>query len=196
MDQRPPRILLLDDEADIVEQCAFALKKQYLVVKTNSYFEALSFLDAGRDMIDLVICDYKMPGMNGVEFVDRLRALRIQTPVVLCTGVPLDEIGMKSKKFLKVLQKPFGAEDLRQVVLSSLSSARSESDLYKKFSGGAAAHLRLSLNELEKYLSLNGLPDPAAVGPEEALKLFGQGPSFHVFMAWHHLHSFCVKIPT
>ncbi|MGZ3654633.1 MAG: response regulator [Bdellovibrionota bacterium] len=193
--QRPARILLLDDEADVVEQCALALKKQYLIVKTNSCFEAIAFMDAGREMIDLVICDYHMPGMNGVEFVDQIRKLKIRTPVVLCTGVTGDQLDLGQEKFTKVLRKPFGVSELREVVANSLALKHKVSESYRKFHG-ALIPLRLSMAELQKYLEQRGLANPAENDPESVLKRFGRGDDFRVYMAWHYLHEFCAKIPT
>jgi CheY-like chemotaxis protein len=187
------RILLLDDESEIVELCANVLRKNYLVVKTNSPFEAVSFMDAGRHMIDLVICDYTMPGMNGAEFVDKIRNHGVTTPVILYTGRVADWAPREFDKFVKILEKPFGGEKLLSEVAGVLAAIQRESDVYKRFRG-IIPHLNISLKNLEIFLKGRGIENPTDINPQKALKKFGTGEAYNIFLSWHYLHELRSKI--
>jgi PAS domain S-box-containing protein len=81
------RILLVDDEEQIVEMMQEMLEHlgYRLTVTTNSE-EALKLFHVDPDAFDLVITDQTMPKITGVELSKRLRDIRSDIPVVLCTG--------------------------------------------------------------------------------------------------------------
>lgn len=194
MSNRQKRILLLDDDSDLVNACAIALKKDYCIVKTSSPFEAISFVDAGRDMIDLIICDYSMPGMNGVEFAKKIHDLGVKIPVILYTGMTFDENFHKEHgEFIKILSKPFGGEELRKEVSSVLSKGSYDKNLYKKFLPIIPV-LDLSMSSLEKFLTNRGLVNLEKNTPEEVMKLFGPGDGYNIFLSWYYLHDLKAKI--
>lgn len=190
---RLPRILLLDDESEIVDLCANVLKRHYLVVKTSSPFEAVSFMDAGRQMIDLVICDYSMPGMNGTEFVDKIRANGIKTPVILYSGMIASRASREFDKFVKVLEKPFGGDKLMAEVSSVLEEIRRESDGHEKLQG-IVPHLDASIERLEVFLRGRGLDLPLDGSPSRAIEKLGEGEAYNVFLSWHYLNEARMKI--
>lgn len=71
---RPQRILLVDDEALVLSSLRRLLVRAGFDVGTaNSGPEALARL--GTEPFDLILSDFKMPGMNGVEFLRRAVAL-------------------------------------------------------------------------------------------------------------------------
>lgn len=192
---RKKRILLLDDDSDVVDAAANLLKDDYCIVKTSSPFEALSFVDAGRSMIDLILCDYSMPGMNGVEFVQQMRKIRINTPVILFSGMMLDEdFATEHMEFLKVLSKPFEGESLRREIAQILSKRRSDPpDFYKRYEG-VLPHLEGSLDNLEKFLKAHGLNSLEGTSPEEVVKIHGNGDIYNIYMSWFYLDDLRCKI--
>jgi CheY-like chemotaxis protein len=73
MSTGPPTILLADDEYAALEVLEFLLRAEgYDVVTASDGLEALSL--AASRAVDLVITDYKMPGMDGLELCARLHA--------------------------------------------------------------------------------------------------------------------------
>lgn len=73
MSTGPPTILLADDEYAALEVLEFLLRAEgYDVVTASDGREALSV--AASRTVDLVVTDYKMPGMNGLELCARLQA--------------------------------------------------------------------------------------------------------------------------
>jgi two-component system chemotaxis response regulator CheY len=190
---RLSRILLLDDENEVVDLCAKFLQRHHLVVKTSSPFEAVSFMDAGRYMIDLVICDYFMPGMTGGEFVDQIRALGIMTPIILCTGRVADGKKEEFGKFVRVLEKPFGSENLLSAVSEALAARGADGSVRHRLHA-ILPHLNSSLAELEKFLVEQGLEHSLSALPEKALETLGPGQTYQVFLSWYHLKNLRARI--
>ncbi len=86
------RILLVDDN-----QAGLAARKSVLeefghkVTTAVSGHEGLECFRAGT--FDLVITDYKMPRMNGIELIERVRTLKKEIPVILISGFA-DPLGL------------------------------------------------------------------------------------------------------
>jgi len=79
------RILVVDDEAPIMALCLKILGRLgHEVEGVTRGEEALSKLASGP--VDLLVVDYKMPGINGFEVVRRARSLHPKLRVVLITG--------------------------------------------------------------------------------------------------------------
>jgi DNA-binding response OmpR family regulator len=99
--ERPPRILLVDDELPIQTLLSFPLQKDgYEVVQASDGQEALARF--GEQTFDLVVLDVMLPRMDGLEVCRRLRA-RSSVPIIMLTA--------KSEEIDKVLGLELGADD-------------------------------------------------------------------------------------
>src|SRR5437764_13865636 len=79
------RILVIDDEAAIRDSLKMTLEYEgYEFVGAATGQEGLAL--AEREAPDLVLLDVKMPGMDGLEVLDRLRAMSETLPVVVISG--------------------------------------------------------------------------------------------------------------
>jgi CheY-like chemotaxis protein len=86
MDQHKAVILCVDDEENPLVLRKYVLQKAgYDVVTANSGKQALE-LAASRD-VDLVLSDHLMPGMNGTDLAQQLKARHPNLPVILISGV-------------------------------------------------------------------------------------------------------------
>ncbi len=82
-----PIVLVVDDEVTLRRATERFLERYgYEVLAAPSAIEALALLDAREWRVDLVVTDMVMPGMDGREFVRRLRARRPRLPVVCMSG--------------------------------------------------------------------------------------------------------------
>ncbi len=82
-------ILVVDDEVDIRESLQVLLESEFPGVQVccaSSAQEALKILD--DKPVTLVISDYKMPGMNGLELLDRVKSQNPRTKRALITAFP------------------------------------------------------------------------------------------------------------
>lgn len=117
MSQPRQRVLIVDDAGPVVVLCVNVLQTfGYSVKGANRGEAALDLLR--RETFDLMVLDYKMPGLGGFEVFEEARALYPDMPVVLVTGHATPEIMAEADQrgFHGVLLKPFTSEELRATV--------------------------------------------------------------------------------
>ena len=82
-----------------------------------------------RRPVDLIITDYKMPGMNGLEFLGRAQKISPKTPRILVTAFPDLEIAIRAINEAGIenfFTKPFEPEQVMGVVRSLLQEQRAQ----------------------------------------------------------------------
>ncbi|MDH0747758.1 response regulator [Pseudomonas sp. GD03842] len=112
-------ILIVDDEYLIADILSFALEDEgYLTVTAGSGQRALSILE--RERPHLIITDYMMPGMNGIELAEAVRGHKTLStlPIMLMSGAQAHLGLARPDLFVEVFDKPF---DL-QVVLTRVKA--------------------------------------------------------------------------
>ena len=118
------RVLVIDDEEAILQMVRDALSEHgYEVDIARDGESALRRL--GQKPYDLALCDWKMPGLNGQQVYERIRASnpRLSERMIFITG---DVINDKTQKFLSeckkvCLSKPFSLEEFRSAIGKALS---------------------------------------------------------------------------
>jgi DNA-binding NtrC family response regulator len=119
------RVLVVDDEPNIGESIKKALERVGYAVETTLDAEsALARLE--RNQFDLVLCDIKLPGSDGLELLTRTLESHPATLVVMITGYASIESAVESIKrgAVDYLAKPFNPEQLRHVVAKALAQKR------------------------------------------------------------------------
>lgn len=118
----------MDDEESLLEALALTLRKSreanFEVDTATNGAAALEKLRAQR--YDLVIADYRMPGMNGVDLLARVKDSWPQTVRAILTGYNDVEIAMAAMEKASIhyyIQKPWDNDKLRTVVTEALSGA-------------------------------------------------------------------------
>lgn len=107
-------ILLVDDELDQVETLKRGLKRKgYGVVETTKPHQALDLLH-NKAGIDLVITDYLMPFMNGIELLENIRKTHPFLPVIIMTAYGQKELLVNAlhNSCNGYIEKPFTLEQL------------------------------------------------------------------------------------
>ena len=114
------RVLLVDDDILVSMGAAdMLLDLGHSATEAQSGAHALKLLESDGPF-DLVVTDYAMPGMNGFELAQRIKATHPRLPIVLATGyaeLPAD----RSIEFGH-LSKPYIAEDLAAALEKAISS--------------------------------------------------------------------------
>jgi CheY-like chemotaxis protein len=116
-----PRILVVDDEEAILYVFERYLSVAgYRVVVANSGFDAVEAGAAGP--FDLLITDFRMPGMNGVEVIHALRRLQPGLPALVISGNPIEAGTMPTG--VRFLSKPVSMADLVDLIPSLIARPR------------------------------------------------------------------------
>ena len=114
-----PVVLLVEDERLVSQSIARLLDQLgYTVIVAESPGEALGHCRETDATIDLLLTDYTMPGMNGMELATRVRALRPQCRVVVMSGY---SPGGEAAAGVLFLAKPFTVETLTTAVRAALA---------------------------------------------------------------------------
>jgi CheY-like chemotaxis protein len=80
-------ILLVDDEETIIEVCTQMLRRLgYQVLEAIDGQRAIDIFEKEKDVIDIVLLDMRMPGMNGATVYNRLIQIQPQVKVILFSG--------------------------------------------------------------------------------------------------------------
>jgi two-component system response regulator FixJ len=117
-----PVVHLIDDDEAMRESLGFLLDASGLNART--YDSATAFLaQDGAKAEGVIVTDIRMPEMNGLELVTRLKAAGSSTPVIVITGhgdVPLAVEAMKAG-VVDFLEKPFDEETLLGAIRGALA---------------------------------------------------------------------------
>ncbi|CAN5343120.1 hypothetical protein BH09SUM1_BH09SUM1_23070 [soil metagenome] len=121
-----PRILIVDDENDILLLVRTSLKDEYEVETSNSGADALAMCMAIPP--DLIILDMMMPEMDGMEVLEEIRRMpeTAATPVIFLTGIS-DKAKVREaldKGTQYYITKPFKHQDLLNKVQMALQEAK------------------------------------------------------------------------
>jgi DNA-binding NtrC family response regulator len=118
-------VLLVDDEAGLTAILAKRLSARGLAVKTAaSGEEGLAVLRDAPD-VGVAVLDINMPGMDGLETLRELKALRPDVEALILTGYPSVEGALEGMRLgaYEFLSKPCDMEELHARVLEALARA-------------------------------------------------------------------------
>lgn len=108
------KILIIDDEEDMLESCSRILKRLgYETLTEKDPLKALELLE--RERPDLVLTDLRMPGLNGLEVLKAAKRLDPESVVIFLTAYATIETAVEAMKegAFDYIPKPFSAEQLR-----------------------------------------------------------------------------------
>jgi two-component system chemotaxis response regulator CheY len=118
------RILIVDDESSIRKPIRIALVQEgYEVVEAADGQEAITSLGDGDNslLVDAILCDIRMPRINGIDSIHFFRTQYPSIPVIVLTGYPDCDLAVKLMKMgvRDYLVKPVTKEDLFRVLKSA-----------------------------------------------------------------------------
>lgn len=123
------RVLIVDDEESIAVVLAAGLSRanQYHVETATSGAAALAKFKA--DPFDLVLTDYRMPDMSGIELSEKIRQLRPDTLIMLMTAFDSRQVREQAQavKLHEYIQKPIPVAQVRAIVEKALAQTLAKS---------------------------------------------------------------------
>lgn len=145
---------IVDDDLAVRQSLAFLLATDGLAVQVHD--SATAFLAAGTDRVGCIVTDVRMPDIDGVELLHRLRQRGRMPPVIVMTGHADVALAVEAMKAGAVdfIEKPFDDD----VLLASIRSALARADRARtRDAEGDAVRARLTaLSERERQV-LEGL---------------------------------------
>lgn len=118
------KILVIEDDQDLAMNLTELLEiNDYQVFQANNGLEALEIVQTYRP--DVIVSDVRMPGMDGAEFLEKLRANKLHRdiPFIFASAVvePVEMRRLINLGADDFLPKPFTFEDLNNVINARLS---------------------------------------------------------------------------
>lgn len=116
------RILLVEDNSQTLRFVQAVIKgmgiTQTFVARDGR--EALKFVDEAEELIDLIICDWNMPRMTGLELLQQIRTVGVDIPFLMVTGrATIDSVAIAKKYGVSAyIAKPFSPAELEHKIVS------------------------------------------------------------------------------
>jgi two-component system, chemotaxis family, chemotaxis protein CheY len=120
------RILVVDDESQVRKPIGITLRDaHYEVVEAENGEQAIELLQSGDNplLVDTILCDIRMPKINGTEAIHYFRTQFPTVPVVVLTGYPDVDLAVSLLKqgVVDYLVKPVGKDQLVEVMKKSVA---------------------------------------------------------------------------
>ncbi|BHH83011.1 sigma-54-dependent transcriptional regulator [Desulforhopalus sp. 52FAK] len=143
------KVLFIDDEKHIRQANKQSLELADLEVVTEDCAES-GLEQIGREWPGIVVCDIRLPQMDGMEFLQKVQAIDRDLPVILITGHGDISIAVKAMRdgAYDFIEKPYSAERLVKTVFRGLEKRA----------------LTLENRNLRRELELHSAPGPRIIG--------------------------------
>ena len=118
-------ILIIDDDEAILDSCSQVLKKEgYTVKKAKDGFKGLDYFK--QEFFHLVFLDLKLPGLDGLEILKKIKEENPETPVIIITGYASIESAVEAMRIgaFDYMAKPFSPKELRVITNKALESRK------------------------------------------------------------------------
>ena len=121
------KVLIVDDEETLTWSMAKSLSKdkdKYEVIIANNGREALNYLQTNK--IDLVITDIRMPDINGLDLLVKIKKEYPHTKVTIMTAYGSSDVQKEANQrgSLYYIEKPFEISDIRKIIIDLISKKK------------------------------------------------------------------------
>src|SRR6266508_2103191 len=111
-------IMIVDDAPEMVRPFIELLSDRYTVIAAPTGKIAIEKMKTKEQDIDLVILDYKLPDMSGLDFLKEIKKLKPRVPVILITAYGNENISVEAfrRGARDYLKKPFNYNELKNII--------------------------------------------------------------------------------
>jgi DNA-binding NtrC family response regulator len=157
-----PRILIADDESSLRKVLSASLRKEgYDVVAAQNGNEALELLDASSapetgEPFQLLISDVRMPGLDGMALLDKVRERYDDLPVVLLTAHGTVDMAVQALKqgAFDFVTKPYDRDELLGVIGKALGQQAKDAEEPRAARGESARNLVGSSSKIGEVIEI------------------------------------------
>ena len=145
-------VWIIDDEESIRTICASALEDLFNVESFSSASEALLALNSTTP--DLIITDIKMPGMSGLEFLNKVSEKFPNLPTIIITAHANIDNALSAYKggAFEYLTKPFDINEIRKLAIKATKSSKPQHDELTQESNSQIVGKAESMQEVFKAI--------------------------------------------
>ena len=145
-------VWIIDDEESIRTICTSALEDLFNVESFSSASEALLALNSTTP--DLIITDIKMPGMSGLEFLDKISEKFPDIPTIIITAHANIDNALSAYKggAFEYLTKPFDINEIRKLAIKATKSSKPHQDEVAQESNSQIVGKAESMQEVFKAI--------------------------------------------
>ncbi len=168
------KVLIIDDEETLTWSMAKSLSKdrdKYEVMIANSGREAITLLK--KNKVDLVISDIRMPDINGLDLLVKIKKEFPQTKVIIMTAYGSSDVQKEANQrgSLFYIEKPFEISDIRKIII----------DLIVKRKGFQGKVFGLQLTDIIQMNCLSRLTTALVITKdgEKGVIFFNEGEVVH-----------------
>ncbi len=124
------KILIVDDDEGLIHFLRRFFAKEGYDVRDCGNGQAALDLIAGEPF-DLILLDYKMPGLNGLDTLREVRRSQVKTPVIIMTAYGTTDTAIEAMKLgaYDYLPKPFDRQELQRIAADALEVNRTMKEL-------------------------------------------------------------------
>lgn len=119
-----PRLLIVDDEKDILQVCKSSLSGSFQVTTFSDPAEALDYFRTHSSQFEMILTDIRMPKLNGFQLAKRIRELNATVPILFMTAFniyPTEfQTDYPTAKKDDFIQKPNGLMQLKVTLFQCL----------------------------------------------------------------------------
>ena len=165
------KILVVDDEKRIRDGCSTVLRQEgFEVAVAEDGYKGLKMIEEGH--FDIILLDLMMPGVSGMDILDRVKVQHPDTVIIVITGYATLEHSVEAMKkgAFDFISKPFSPQDLRGVVAKAMEYIRTLEDIATEKS-----RMRVMIDCLPDGVMATDAQKKVALANPAFLKMVGYG---------------------
>jgi two-component system response regulator AtoC len=152
-------ILIVEDEETLSSSLRMALKSEgYNILCSGSGEEALKAIE--KELVDLVILDIRLPGMNGLQAMEKIKELDPMILTIVMTGYAEVETAVRAMKMgaYDYINKPFELDEMKMIISKALETQKLKMELNRlrrgRMEGWAETGIIASSEKMKEVLEL------------------------------------------